>query len=362
MTIYGTFRSKPLGCSGLARFETQHDAGVLLVVIAQVLRAADPDAPERVSQRRYDEARGIAGHPGTPRADKLAVRFGIPWPVLRDRVLRAHNPAKAIADAAKRQHRRVLTQAAVIAAVRRVAARLDSSELSMAEYERERLLIDASVARSHTHGTSFRRMPGAEVIDRKFGFKNVVEAAGLVVPPPLAPPLLCRADAVAAFVEHYGFQPRKLDIEWFGRHHGIQLVLITKDPHTPAVEAAKRRFVDAGRWFPPEASIRARPEEWQHLGDGAPGLTRLALAHPRKRGRGEGYSLDEVRAAIAWAYDSMKPDQRLTADRYRDLNRRDGMPSVKTIYLVAKEHGTSFAQLVRDEAARRAATARTVRP
>lgn len=105
----------------MGRFKNQHDPLVLLAIADEVLRAADPEHPERVSQRAYDTARALVGQEDSPRADKLAARFKVSWDVLRDRVLNHEHPAYALSMAGKQQVRRVLTRAEAVAAIKRVA-------------------------------------------------------------------------------------------------------------------------------------------------------------------------------------------------------------------------------------------------
>jgi len=202
-------------------------------------------------------------------------------------------------------------------------------------------------------------LPSAQQLIIKFSFADIAAAAGVTVPRQPGRTMITRTDAVVLFIEHYGFQPRQTDIQWFGRHHGIQLVMAHKDPHKPPVEAARQRFEALGRWFPPVASVRARPEEWEHLGDGSPVLAELATKHPRKRTVNEAYSPDEIRAAITTAYDALEPGQALTGARYRVLARKLGLPSIKTVYLAAADDSQAFRALVRAEERRRAKAART---
>lgn len=100
----------------MGRFQNQHEPLVLLAIAEEVLRAADPDRPDRVSQRAYDAARSLVGHEDSPRADKLAARFTVSWDVFRDRVPHHDHPAYALSMAGKQQVRRVLTRAEAIAA------------------------------------------------------------------------------------------------------------------------------------------------------------------------------------------------------------------------------------------------------
>lgn len=168
-------------------------------------------------------------------------------------------------------------------------------------------------------------------------------------------PLLPRAEAIIAFIEHYGFQPRQQHIDWFGKRHGIQLMARRKDPHAPALALVRARFHATGRWLPPLLPRGVEPiGGWHDLADGAPELVALARAYPRKRAPSEPWTITEIEAVIARAFDVLGPGERLTAQRYKQLPRADGYPSGFTIAKHAKAHGTSFGQMVRDEAARRA--------
>lgn len=341
----------------MGQFQKQHDPLVLLAVAADVLRAADPRTPERVSQRRYDETREVVGHADTPRGHKLAERFEVSWATLRDRALHADDPAGALAISRKKQTRRVLTETAANAAIQRVATRLGTSEISQFSYERERRAMNEVMRRSHTHGAQLMPLPSFAAIDKRHGFKRLVEQAGLTTGNRTVP-LLPRADAVVAFVEHYGFAPKVLEVNWMGAHYGIQFVALTKDPHAAAVEEARRRFEAAGRWFPPVARGTARPDSWKHLGDGSPELAALARAYPRKRHHGEAYTLDDAREIVRRAYDLMPPGTRLGAESYRALGRQPGMPNYRALRNAIRSAGLTFDEVVRDEAARRALLAR----
>lgn len=344
----------------MARFESKHDDAVLLAVMKEVLCLADAERPDRVTQRAFDVARVAAGYEAQPRADRLAARFGLPWAELRARVLAEPDPAFVLerSRVGRSQSRRIVTRAECVEAVRRVAARRQVDAMTAAEYEETRLVMNAETARRHRHGRHVLPLPSAGQIQVKFSFADVAAAAGVQVPRLPGRTMLARADAVMAFIEHYGFQPRQSDLQWFGRHHGIQLVMAHKDPHRVAVAEARERFAAMGRWFPAVASVKARPEEWEHLGDDSPVLAALAAQHSRKRTAHEAYSPEEIRQAISTAYDAREPGQALTGARYRQLARKLGLPSLKTVYYAAADDTQTFRALVRAEEQRRAKAAR----
>lgn len=159
---------------------------------------------------------------------------------------------------------------------------------------------------------------------------------------------------MGVFIEVFGFLPRKVDLEWMARAHGFQLTIDTAELLSVSVSRVRQRFADRGRWCPPTLPRGWQPPEWQARGEGSAVLADLAVRYPRKRHRGQGWTIEELRVAITTAYDAMPPGQRLTFYRYNDVRHEHGLPSMKTLYKVAGQHGLSFAQLVKDEAARRA--------
>lgn len=328
---------------------------MLLAVIAEVLCAADPDAPDTVTQRAYDEARVGLGHGDTPRADKLVSRFGVGWAVLRDRVLNTDDPARALSIAAKKQTRRVLTTAEAAAALRRAATYLDRNELTTNSYNTAREALNARAAARHTHGQHLIPLPEAEIITRKFKWSDVVKAAGLKMPPTYVPTRLPRDEAICVFIETFGFMPRKEDINWMGREFGVQLFKEMDDQHGPAAQAARERFEGSGRWFPPiKTRGLDRPDNWQQLGDGSVALSELARVCPRQRAMDEGYTIEEVREVLRAAWEVVPRGKRLTVSEYSKLYKANGWPHYFTINKLAKQHDTSFTKLVQEEAGRRA--------
>lgn len=343
--------------SFLGRFETTRDPQVLLAVVAHVLRAAAPEAPETVTQRAYDAARAGAGHPTSPRADRLVASFGVSWPRLRAIVLTSANPGHAIAQAARQHRRRVLTLPEAISAVRRAASALDTDELTAASYEDARRALDERGRRRHRHGRHLTPMPSADVIHHAHGFARVAQAAGLRTPDTTYAPSVPRAEAVTVFLEAFGFLPRSNDLDWFGREYGIQLANKRAISHVDSVEQARATAASLGRWFPVDVPRGRRPSDWQTTSVDAERIEHLATAYPRKRTAGQAFTLDDLRVGIAAAFDLVEPGERVTVTRNKALARAHGLPNYGTLHERAKEHGTTFPKLVREEAARRARAA-----
>lgn len=337
--------------SPLGQFTVKHRPELLLATMRDVLLAADSERPDRVTQRAYNAARSKAGHPDSPRADRIAARFGVPWATLCDRVAKHENPAYALAVASKQQVRRLLTLAEAAAALRTAAARRGTQDISPDAYERARQLINADIARRHLHAAHIAPLPSADTIRVSVRWENALAASGLdaaIIPRRHAMP---RWQAVALFIEHYGFRPTINETRWFGRYHRIALADHMREPHGEAFSAAQASFAELGRWFPTKHP-KIKPDEWQaSASSDLPAIAAAATAYPAVQRAG--YSLDEARAAVSRAFDLCDPDLRLTSDRYRALSAQHGLPGLTQINRVAAKHGMTFATIRADEAAAR---------
>lgn len=344
----------------MSSFETRWDPLVLVEVMRAVLAAAQPAGTGSVTQRAYGAARVQAGYADTPRADKLVLRFGLPWGRLVAIVSTDPDAPRTIARATSPPVRSVLTEAETVDALQTAAQHLGASELSPARYEQARRALNAATARRHLHGRAAAPMPSVDVIREKFSFAAVVADAGLAVAARREQRLMTRAAAVTLFIEHCGFVPRQLDLRWFASHHGMQLVDREHERHRAAVAAAAAEAGRLGRWFP-TSSPTALPDGWQ-LGAQAdsPALARARAAFPAARKAG--YSIEEVREGIRQAFDLLDPGAALTQERYRTLSVDHGLPSPSVIGRLAKRQQTSFGALVRGVASERAEAARHTPP
>ena len=243
--------------------------------------------------------------------------------------------------------------------MQRVAAHPGKDRLTVQEYEEGREALDGALSRRHRHGAQVTPLPTADTIRRKLSWPTLLGEAGLVAPKKLDP-AFPRDEAIALFIEQYGFRPRQKDMLWWGRHHRIWLSNRFAANHTTYVERAEARFAELGRWFPPQVrGDDGCPAGWQEYEVDTARMATLRARYTRERVAGDPYTVDDVRAAIGRAFDLLGPGERLTASRYRHLGAQVDLPSVKTVYKVAGAHGTTFAAMVRAEAHRRAAALRT---
>jgi hypothetical protein len=147
------------------------------------------------------------------------------------------------------------------------------------------------------------------------------------------------------------------DTAWFARVHGIQLRYKAKDPHAPAGEAVRARFVAQGRWCPPATRSATRPVEWQVAAQqDSPALQAARAEFPRDKR--EGYTLEELRAAIDRALDLLPPGQKLTEITYWALHHQLGLIAPGVINRTGKRYDTSFGRLAREVMAARVAAMR----
>lgn len=279
-------------------------------------------------------------------------------------MLDSSDPAYSIerAQAGKDQARRVITKPECVAAIKQVLARLGTTKLTRCQYDDAREAINAEAKRRHLHGRHIVPLPHSQQITVTCGsFAAALNAAGAMTAQVSGRTKITRAHAVEVFVEHFGFRPSQRDLQWFGRHHRIQMVMLHREPHGRAIEAARQRFEELGRWFPPApppGDRAERPEDWEQLGEGSEVLADLAQRFPRLRTTREGYSPEEIREAISKAYDALPPGQRLTGALYRERSGELGLPSLKTIYQAAADDTQTFRALVKAEEQRRAKAAR----
>lgn len=343
----------------MSQFESRWDPLVLLQVVPRVLRAADPDRPDAVSQRAYNAAREIAGYPDSPRADKIAARFNVSWSRLTSVVIAEANPLRTLSKSDYSRAQRWRSDAEIASALRTAAGWLGTDHINAASYERARAAINAAGKRRHLHGRGFVPLPSAVVIGRRLPFADAVAAAGLRATPRQSTPPMPRHEIVRLIVEHCGFVPRKADVEHFARHHDIRLAdQRTSPPHARVVTDVKAEFNRLGRWFPFIGRNATPDDAIARIEADGEGARLAAERYPSVRERG--YTLDEVRGSIAAAFDLLEPGQRLTPALYKRLRLvNPELVPYTQVGLVANAQGLAWTNLVREATTERADAARS---
>ena len=117
------------------RFVAGGDLRTRYAQIADVLRAADPTRPERVSTRAFDAARS-AHHPSLPSARSLGSWLGMSWQEVKDVAL---SESRDVVRTYGSRHREAArpwrdVEGAVLA-LKRVAEALGQEELSLTAYD-----------------------------------------------------------------------------------------------------------------------------------------------------------------------------------------------------------------------------------
>lgn len=262
------------------------------------------------------------------------------------------DPATALSAASKQHHRRVLTSAEACSAIKTVAARLGTDEISAMDYEQTRQIINRELARRHLHGAHLTPLPALGTIRTSMSFPDAVHAAGFTMPTHKRS-LMPRAEAVRLFVEHYGFAPRVTDLRWFRARHGIQLVNQDLQRHFEILAEVRAEFVAEGRWWPERVPGAAVPENWQHTISDSPALQAARAKYPGIQAKA--YTLSDVVAGLHLAFELLPPGEKLIRSRYGAIAKAHRLPQFSSVMRVAVKHGTTYGQLVRQVAEERAA-------
>lgn len=330
----------------MAQFTAKWDPKLLLAVMNEVLRFADAERPDRVTQRAYNAARQDAGYATTPRADKLAARFGVPWSSLITTVITQERPAWVLAQTDRRP-RATRTRAEFVFAIQAAARWLDTDHINQASYQRARREINASVRRRHLHGNAFVPLPEISTIKRLMPFSEAVTAAGLTISIRQVKQAMPRRHLTVLFVEHGGFSPTFRQLIRFASHHRIRLADRQDDPYTPGIAAAREAFQREGRWFPPSVRSASPPDATARIERSSPDTQRARERFPATKK--EGYSLDELRQALRAASAALPPGESLTSSSYLAASElHPHLPNSAVMRKAAVRLGTSWEELVHE--------------
>lgn len=345
----------------MSPFAAKWDPLVLLQIADEVLRTADAAQPQHATQRAYDAARATAGYPDSPRAAKLAERFGVPWTTFALAVIEAEHPAQALAKADYSREQDWRSETEIESAIQDAAAWLGQDHLNQESYEQARLALNARMNRAHLHGRALTRLPSVQAIRHRLDFTAAVEAAGLTVTPPRVISPMPRAEVVVLFIEHCGFVPTATQLRQFTGHHDIRVSGTNRERHSTAVEAAHAYFDAAGRWFPSRVQRTGPIDAGARIEQSSSAVRAASAKHPATKQTG--YTFDELRAAIRTAWELLAPGQSMSAGSYATLaQHRPDLPGIGVIGATAKQHGTSWGVLVQEVAAERAHAMRRLPP
>ncbi len=330
----------------MAQFTAKWDPKLLLAVMDDVLRVADADRPDRVTQRAYNAARQQAGYGATPRAEKLAARFGAPWSTLITALINEERPAWVLTQTDQRT-RITRSQAEVVFAVQAAARWLGTDHINQGSYERARREINRAVQRRHLHGRVFVSLPAVSTVRRRMPFSKAAAAAGLTISPRQVKPAMPREHLTALFVEHCGFSPTVVQLIRFASYHRIRLADIRDDPHAPGVAAAREAFRQAGRWYPPAVRRASPPDAAARIERSSRDIRRAGERFPATKK--EGYTLDDLREALRAAFELMPPGESLTSISYLAASElHPHLPNRTMIRKAAARLGTSWEELAQE--------------
>lgn len=327
------------------RFRSRYDLRGLVSVVAVVARTIEPKAPEKVSQRHYDTARGVAGHPDAPTAKQTAARLGMPW---KEVLALALDPTRSVDSVLGKKEGEEdqpwLTSEDVRAALRIVARRLGKQTLKPVEYREERRLMLGRARRSYQHRAELS-LPTEGQIERITGsWDEALEIAGLKSRPlsggGTGVPIVA---VLELFLETFGYLPGVSQLEGFARVQGVPLVKRERGkPYADYIAELTVERAEWGKWTPAKPLSGAKPK----LDAPVPGLTALLTRFPDAQKRRKRWTPEECIEALARLLTEWPNDRRLTEDAYQEASRsRDDLPSLSSLQ---RRGGATFGELVRE--------------
>lgn len=321
---------------------------ILLQGVHEVASLANPQAPEEVSQRAFDETRSqSATFPNLPRAKHIAEQIGKPWREVLDIALAPQSThSKRLGSIQSSPEQDWLTEEYVAYILNNVARRLNVSTVSPSQYRTEREKMLKADRADWLHG-GHRLLPTDEQIRTACGSWDMALAVARLQARPKPSgtatgtggdkqTIPTRIEVIERFHEHYGVQPTREDLAAFARGNGI-----------PVSDEGKRNWTE---------SIAAWRQQRQERGLPAPqGISRPRGRRPRNAPALPDYSRDvgaakpdeqlyrgkwsEAETCAAWVaryLTSLGPRERSTLRGYADWARQqDGAPAAS----IFEQHG-----------------------
>jgi hypothetical protein len=310
-------------------FRSHYDLRGLVSVVAAVARTAEPKAPERISQRRYDAAREAAGYANAPTAKQTAARLEMPW---KEVLALALDPARSVDSVLGKKEGEEdqpwLTSEDVRAALRIVARRLGKKTVKPVEYRLERRRMLQAAGRAHLHRSELS-LPTEGQIERVAGsWDDALEIAGLKSRPQTGGgtgvPI---ASVLELFLKTFGYLPGVAQLEGFARAQSIPLAKRRK-PYADYIAELTTERAEWGKWTPPHSLSGAKPK----LDEPAPGLSALLARFPKAQKRKKRWTREECVEALMGLLAEWPNDRRLNEDAYQEASRgRDDLPSLSSL-------------------------------
>ena len=209
------------------KFSSSYDDLGLFDLVAAVARHANPAAPEKVSQPKWDAARAPAGYPDAPTARAIYGRLKMPWPEILATALSDSRNVEQTLSAVRRVDKRKLTAEEVFYGLARVARELDRRSFSFYEYLRTRSeLVAADRRRNGEEAVLDQVMPTAEQILNEYedDWNTALTAHGF---DPFTQPPGKRAmtiqEAFDLLVELTGKVPQRPSFDEFRARYGVSI-------------------------------------------------------------------------------------------------------------------------------------------
>ncbi len=324
--------------------------GELLTMVREIALTVSADAPQSVTKRAFNEARGKIE--GCPDASNLCRRFKSSWPALLDAALRegtgvrtVRSRSRAMATGNMGVSKQTATHALAI-----IANRLEVRTLRPADYEAERNHLLANARGDHRRALE-ERLPTVGQLEAAGGrdWDRLLSDAGLERRARYQPRHRDRAttfdDAIELFLTEMGYLPNEKLMLRFADERDISFQ--RERNYTVAHERIRAARARRGLWTPPRVPPRRLRPEWiPQAHDPASGLTTKL--------RRNYWTLELVMTGLQQAARQLQPGQELTMITLRALSKTDdSIPSPSIVQSVGKPHSETFGSL-RDKALREA--------
>ena len=192
------------------RFVAGSDLRTRYAQIAEVLQAADPNRPERVSTRAFDAVR-LAHHPSLPSARGLASWLAMSWHAVKDVALSDSRDVIRTYGSRHRGATRPWRDAdGAVLALKRVAEALGQDELSLTAYD---------AFRKRSSAATRELLPTSLQIVRLLGDWNTALARAGLLPSSARSTrtALPVVEAIGLFVHTQGRLPGRAELERFAK-------------------------------------------------------------------------------------------------------------------------------------------------